>query len=45
MQFREMAMVILHSGQQKKKKKQKWKEQAFGLCGTGQWWDDLREEH
>ena len=35
-------MIILYERQQKR---HRCKEQTFGLCGRGQGWDDLREQH
>ena len=38
--FRKMIMMILYARQQKR---HRYKEQAFGLCGRRQGWDDLKE--
>ena len=42
MEFRKMVMITLHARQQKR---QRYKEQTFGLCGKMQGWDDLTEQH
>ena len=42
MEFRKMVMMTLYSRQQKRHRD---KEQTFELCGRGQGWDGLREEH
>ena len=42
MEFRKMVMITLYVRQQKR---QKCKEQTFGLCGSGRGWDDLGEWH
>ena len=40
MEFRKMVITTLYVRQQKR---HRCKEQAFGLCGRRQGWDDLRE--
>ena len=40
MAFRKMVPTILHAGQQKRQRR---KEQTFGLSGRMRGWDDLRE--
>ena len=40
MEFRKMVMVTLYARQQKR---HGCKEQAFGLCGRGRGWDDLKD--
>ena len=40
MEFRKMVMMTLYARQ---KKRHKYKEQTYGLCGRSQGWDDLRE--
>ena len=40
MEFRKMVMMTLYARQQKR---QRCKEQTFGLCGRRQGWDDMRE--
>ena len=40
MEFRKMIMMTLYIRQQKR---QRCKEQTFGLCGRRRGWDDLRE--
>ena len=40
MEFRKMVMMILYVRQQKR---YRCKEQTFGLSGSRQGWDDLRE--
>ena len=40
MEFRKMVTMTLYAKQQKRNK---CKEQSFGLCGRKQGWDDLRE--
>ena len=41
MEFRKTAMMTLCMRQ---KKRHRYKEQTFGLCGRRQGWDDLREK-
>ena len=41
MEFRTMAVMTLYVRQQKR---QKDKEETFGLCGR-RGWDDLKEQH
>ena len=40
MEFRKMVMMTLYARQQKR---QRCKEQTFGLRGRRQGWDDMRE--
>ena len=40
MEFRKIAIMTLYARQQKR---DRCKEQTFGLCGRKQGWDDLRE--
>ena len=40
MEFRKMAMMALYARQ---KKRLRYKEQTFGLCGGRRGWDDLRK--
>ena len=42
MEFRKMLMITLYA---KQKKRHRSMEQTFGLCGRGQGWDALREQH
>ena len=42
MEFRKMVMITLYA---KQKKRHRCTEQAFGLYGRRQGWDDLREQH
>ena len=42
MEFRKIVTMTLYMRQQKR---QRYKEQTFGLCGKRQGWDDLREYH
>ena len=42
MEFRKIVTRTLYMRQQKR---QRYKEQTFGLCGKRQGWDDLREYH
>ena len=42
MKSRKMVTITLYVRQQKR---HRCKEQAFGLCGRGRGWDDLRELH
>ena len=41
-EFRKMVMTTLYARQQKR---HRYIEQSFGLCGRGQGWDDLGEQH
>ena len=41
MEYRKMVTITLYARQ---KKRHKYKEQTFGLCGRRPGWDDLREE-
>ena len=40
MEFRKMVTITLYARQQKR---QRYKEQTFGLCGRGRGWDDMEE--
>ena len=40
MEFRKMVVMTLYARQEKR---QRCKEQTFGLCGRRQGWDDLKE--
>ena len=40
MEFRKTVTMTLYTRQQKR---QRYKEQTFGLCGRRQGWDDMRE--
>ena len=42
MEFRKMVMTTLYMRQQKS---HIYKEQTFGLYGSREGWDDLREQH
>ena len=42
MEFGKMVMITLYVRQQKRNR---YKEQIFGLCGRGKGWDDLGEWH
>ena len=42
MEFRKVVTMTLYARQQKR---QRGKEQTFGLCGRRGGWDDLREQH
>ena len=42
MEFRKMVTMTLYARQ---KKRHRYKEQTFGLCGRRREWDDLREQH
>ena len=42
MEFRKMVTITLYA---KQKKKHRFTEQTFGLCGRRQWWDVSREQH
>ena len=44
MEFRKMLMITLHA-EQKKKKRHRFIEQCFRLCGRRQGWDVSREQH
>ena len=41
-EFRKMVMITLHA---KQKKRHRYTEQTFGLCGRRRGWDVLREQH
>ena len=41
-EIRKMVTMTLYTRQQKR---HRCKEQTFGLCGRGQGWGDLREQH
>ena len=43
MEFRKMLMITLYAEQ--KKKKDRFIEQSFGLCGRRRGWDVSREQH
>ena len=40
--FRKMVTITLYA---KQKKRHRFTEQTFGLCGRRRGWDDLREQH
>ena len=40
MEFRKMVKMTLYA---RERKRHRYKEQTFGLCGTRKGWDDLRE--
>ena len=42
MEFRKMLMITLYA---KLKKRHRWIEQSFGLCGRKRGWDVSREQH
>ena len=42
MEFRKMVTITLYA---KQKKRHRYAEQSFGLCGRRRGWDDLREHH
>ena len=42
MDFRKMLMITLYA---KQKKRHRYIEQSFGLCGRRQGWDVSREQH
>ena len=42
MEFRKMLMITLYAEQ---KKRHRFIEQSFGLCGRRRGWDVLREQH
>ena len=42
MEFRKMLMITLYADQ---KKRHRFIEQSFRLCGRRRGWDDLREQH
>ena len=42
MEFRKMVMIILYARQ---KKRHRFIEQSFRLCGRGRGWDVSREQH
>ena len=44
MEFRKMLMITLYA-EQKKKKKDRFIEQSFRLCGRRRGWDVSREQH
>ena len=43
MEFRMMLIITLYAEQ--KKKRHRFIEQSFGLCGGRQGWDGFREQH
>ena len=44
MEFRKMLMITLYA-EHKKKKRHRFIEQSFGLCGRRRGWDVTREQH
>ena len=42
MEFRKIVPLILHAGQQRRRR---YKEQTFELCWKRRGWDNLREQH
>ena len=42
MEFRKMVMITLYA---KQKKRHRFTEQTFGLCGRRRGWDVSREQH
>ena len=42
MEFRKMVMITLYA---KQKKRHRWTEQTFGLCGRRRGWDVSSEEY
>ena len=44
MEFRKMLMITLYA-ERKKKKKDRFIEQSFGLCGRRRGWDVSKEQH
>ena len=42
MEFKKMVTITLHARQ---KKRHRYIEQTFGVCGRRRGWDDLREQH
>ena len=45
MEFRKMLMITLYAEQNRKKKRQRFIEQSFRLCGRKRGWDGSREQH
>ena len=45
MEFRKMLMITLYAEQKKKKERDRFIEQSFGLCGRRRGWDVSREQH
>ena len=45
MEFRKMLMITLYAEQKEKKKRHKFIEQSFRLCGKRRGWDVAREQH
>ena len=42
MEFKKMVMITLYARQ---KKRHRYTEQTFGLCGRRQGWDQTKEQH
>ena len=40
-----MLMITLYAEQEEKKKRHRFIEQSFGLCGRRRGWDVSREQH
>ena len=45
MEFRKMLMITLYAEQKKKKRRHRFIEQSFRLCGRRRVWDVSREQH
>ena len=45
MEFRKMLMITLYAEQNNNKKRHRFIEQSFRLCGRRRGWDVSREQH